>query len=183
MQVMVERNTALVDGRRKAIVPSAPTLRRLQGSIVVCVFDVPWHIRDRRILECKGLLRTELRSSTLLQSATIVFTADGVRGRELQKHVTNPDDGCDRCPINERKKSQAAAAERSAKKRSMLQNKKDRDREELNAYQVIRCWFTKQLYVGASVSGSRTSAGPVLESFGVTCNPSANNAMCLKQPD
>lgn len=44
----------------------------------------------------------------------------------------NLDDACANCPINERKKSQAAAASRSAQKRMISQTKA----EKLNAYQV-----------------------------------------------
>jgi hypothetical protein len=46
--------------------------------------------------------------------------------------VRDLDDACASCPINERKKSQAAAASRSAQKRMISQTKA----EKLNAYQV-----------------------------------------------
>ena len=50
--------------------------------------------------------------------------------------VCDPEDACEFCPINERKKNQAAAASRSAQKRILSQKNNHREREKLNAYQV-----------------------------------------------
>ena len=50
--------------------------------------------------------------------------------------MCDPEDACECCPINERKKNQAAAASRSAQKRILSQKNNYREREKLNAYQV-----------------------------------------------